>query len=719
MGKKDRRIKKEEKKAADISQLIEKNSRMVFHQGDVKSLVAPDGVNPNPLSYMTINDMGKDIYIRMFYVDALPKRTTFATTFAPLFGFEDVTASVFIEPMLEGKATSQLDKQVLSLETELNEATKAGNSNRKRKINSKLNKAESWASAIEDGENALYEVGFLFTLYAKSLEQLSIKTGDFITRAREKGISLVACFSVHPEAFLSNGPFNKVFRQGKNVIQASCIKRHPMDKLSLADIFSHTKPSFSHESGIPAGHNMKTMEAILWDPYSPSHNGFNAIFVGKTGTGKSATIKMYTSRLEPFDYRFGIVDSDKRGSRGEYCPLCERLGGIVFSLKPGEVKNILNPYELDEQVVYNEETGEEYRTLSVLDKINDVVNTFMTMIRQDKVEPDFNTVTYIESILADVVASLFDEKGIYEGEPDSLYEEGNIVEGGVLKIGKKKKALPTISETFMKILHMQRVDENEYHKEPYNLILDCLKAYVRELYYRTDTLERVSAEEYKRVSQKGDSVGIAKYKKIKGHKAYYDGQSTVVFSRNTPCVDIDISDLPKDDIPVGQIIALNFLDEHLIKKNSENPKKAGKLVIIIDEAHRMFGNEASRKLIADKYRTARKRNVSVWTCTQSIVDFSGYPETESIVDNSTSKFIFKQDSQHREFLAQKTVLTLSQVDAVLALGGDPNDPESKEHKGEVCLIDNDTVVFLKVDYLFATEKEIVETDVNKIKQFTA
>lgn len=52
-----------------------------------REIVAPDGIDPNPLSYFVLNDAGHDIYIRCFTIDALPKRTAFAVTFPALFNY--------------------------------------------------------------------------------------------------------------------------------------------------------------------------------------------------------------------------------------------------------------------------------------------------------------------------------------------------------------------------------------------------------------------------------------------------------------------------------------------------------------------------------------------------------------------------------------------------------------------------------------------------------
>lgn len=59
------------------------------------------------------------------------------------------------------------------------------------------------------------------------------------------------------------------------------------------------------------------------------------------------------------------------------------------------------------------------------------------------------------------------------------------------------------------------------------------------------------------------------------------------------------------------------------------------------------------------------------------------------------------------------------MDELLSLGGDLTDDSEESgnnRKGEICLIDNDRVIFLKALYLKETEARIVETDAANIKK---
>ena len=668
--------------------------------------IAPDGINPNRLDHFYICDAGHDVFIRSFYIESVPKTITFADTFATLFNFTGITSSVFISPMIDGRASRLLDKKIISDETEVIGAHNAGDSNRKRKMNQILERDEEWASQIETGRNSLYEVGFLFSLHADTLDQLNLNSSDFVTAAKEKGIELCSCYGMQAEAYLSNAPCNKINAGALGLINSLPIKLHPFDRFGVATLFNHTNTFFSHPTGIPIGRNLLTGEPILYDPYAKSHNGYSIIFVGATGTGKSCSIKILSSRLEPFGYRFACIDTEKSGGRGEYSQLCDTLGGINFQLKSNS-PNRLNIFEVDEQLEIDPRLGKEVPRLHLLDKCADVRNILMTAIIGNKENPDFTLATSMEKILTTCILDIYREKDIFDDKPESLFTGEVDYEGNRIR-----KELPTMSDCYLWILRHQANNTNEHHSLAYQMLVDSLADLVDDLTYEASTLNPISKEAYMAAVAAGKDV-----RRVRGAKGYFDGQSTMHISRSTPFINIDLSDLPKEDKLIGQQVAMNFLIENYIKKNSENIRNAQKIVLIVDEAHRMFPYEPSRRFLSDQVRTARKNNASMWICTQALKDFDMSDDTKTILRNVCSIFMLKQSGLDREFLLQQPALTPTMVSKILALGGDPNDIEDKSHKGEVCLIDNDSkVIFLKVDYLEQTEAKFAETDVSKQKQ---
>ncbi|WP_113675863.1 VirB4 family type IV secretion system protein [Vallitalea guaymasensis] len=702
-------VKSKKTKDIKIKNQSKKEESSIFSGGTIKNLVAPNGVNPNPLGHMIIHDNGQDVYIRNFYIDKLPRRATFARTFNEMFQFSNSTISVFINPLIEGKASKEMDNNVMSLESEQDIAMDKKDRNRLRRVSKKLSEAEQWCEVIETGENKLFNVGFLITVFAKDLEELNVKSGDLFSLARSKDIDISATYAYHPEAFLSNLPINRTYSVGINKLKQDLIKFHVMDKFSLSTIFSHINYNFSHKNGVVIGRNLFTGRIIPFDIYDKSHNGYGCLIAGATGAGKSTFVKTAISRNIKFGCRAVSLDTESKGSRGEYTRLTKKVNGVNYRICK-DSDEIINIFEVDVNEEFDEDLQREYPVLKVIDKIRDVKHIILTMIRKENLgKPTFEVTTSLERIVTDIVSELYEEKGILDGEIDSLYKlDKSIFVNGKITNGKVKKELPILSDFYYKILQYKKQNRNSHHDIAINIIVDAMKDYVRELNVCEECLKRYSNEQYDELQEKeGKKICSCGHHvdKIKGNLPYYDGQSTVKIDYYTPMVNIDVSQLHEKDKPIAQTIALNFINENFIKKNSMNPAKAEKLIVLFDETHKILPFDEAREFLINVYRTARKRLVSPWTATQSLADYGAYGENcLAIIKNTVSKFILRHDHTDRELLKKATKLTDSQIDIVMSLD-----------IGQVCLIDKNEVVYIKVDTL-QIEKEIYETDISKIKK---
>lgn len=734
LKKEKKQIKKNEKKTEKnkkkgiIEQLPKEEEVLDLFSTDrkgVKVLCSPDGVNPNPCGYMVVNDDGRDIYVCNMYIDKLPGSSAFAETFVPLFNYPNVTAKVDINEMGQAEASRMLDKRIIALESELYAAEKQGDRNRHRKIQAKMGECEGWASAIESGENVLFSVGFLFSLYAETLEEMNDTCNDFHMRAKEKGIDVIATYSVHPEAYLSNAPTTDMMSIGVGPIKDNVIKYHIMDKYSLSTIYNHTQGSFRHRNGILAGRSLDTFRPILVDPYDHSHDAYNMLVCGTTGVGKSATIKMWSSRyMEVFGYKFAAIDFDSPdGFEGEYVPLVRAHGGAVYQIKHG-TDNILNPFDVNEEINWNKKLRKEVRELNLDQKIEDCTNIALTQIKNGKEINDFDTDTFLKEIVSAAIREMYEEKGMRDGNPDSIYEQSQVLVNGKLTAGKQRKLMPTMSELFIKLLIKQKLNKSRFHELAYAIAISGLAPYVKQVIYSENSITTFSDEEYRTMSVDGQGEKYTlvnsereRVKKVRGYKPYFDGQSTVSVTAETKSIDIDLSQLPEGDRNVAQQVACNFINENFVKKNSNNPNKLQKLIFLIDEFHRTFDYKSARDFISSLYRQVRKRYVVMCTVTQALTDYDRYEETRAIVKNSSMKILFKQDIMDTEYIQKVTPLTNAQISRVTQLGGSKGDDKQFDdrRKGECCLIDNnDKVVFMKVDYLTASEAKICETDPSKI-----
>lgn len=682
----------------------------------LKEFLAPDFVDPNNYQYVKLQDAGRDVYLRTYYIDTMPKDAEIANTFSELYNFKNMMSQTRIVPLTNDHARKIIDRQVLDLDTELAGAMKSQDRNRCRRIKGKMDDAEAWGRDVDKGRNQLFEVTMTFQSHAKTLNELNNIGNDFHAKALGKNISIVSCCGVEPEAYKSGFPMNRVFRSKLGPVKTMTAKPHLMDLYSTSTIFNHTRSSFYHKNGVYMGRNMMTGAPFTYDPYDPSLEAHNIIVAGKTGTGKSATIKMFLSRFADFGLKYCSVDSEPRGRRGEYSILTEKLGGKNFQICAGS-KEIVNLFEVSEEMEYDESTGEEHVRLHLIDRISIIKGILMTMLTYGKTPPSYEEATVMESIVEEIISYLYEIRGIQEGVPESLYAS---TEG----YSSVKKPLPTITDFYIETLKRQQSNTYAHHAKGYALILDSLKSYVRELYYIPDIIKILTKEEYEKLPY--DHSGRRYYttengqnivaKAIKGVRPYYDGQSTIKIDLDTPAVNIDVSQLPSNDLPIGMVIATSFLDENYIKKNSANPKRIQKRAILNDEAHRMFPYPELRKFLTNLYRSARKRFIVPICSTQSLSDFKLYEETKEIVKQSPTIFLLRQDIQDSEYIAESTHMSPGQLSYLFQLGGATKNDGSVADKGQVCVVINHQAAFVKIDYLRYTETDVVETNMQVIEQ---
>lgn len=679
-------------------------------------IIAPDGMNVHNNSHLVINDNGNELYIRTFYISELPNNANFGVTFANFLNFPDSVASVHIHPLKPAKASKSLDNDVTNLETQNVDAIKHGDSNRQRKLAAKINNINSWASRAENNISRLSEVCFLISIYGDTVDELNKRTGDLFHAVRKNSIGLVNCYSYQYEAYLANQPLNDITRYvHKSGISGlpRGFSWHRMDQESLSTIFNHTTTDLYHEDGIYIGYNLADKSPIIHDLYDKTHKGYGCVIAGTTGGGKSLLVKLLESRYLPSGFRFVSLDSESPGKRGEYSVLAERFGGVNYYFAPGS-EQILNPFEIDSEEIYDETTGGEEETLSLDEKITDTKHIILSMIDRSKGSDilGLHRLT-IGSICNDIIQDLYRSIGLVNGVVESLYEYSSSQSDKILSSGKKKKKLPTLTDFYTVLVRYKNGETNPKKLESYNIMIDSLKEYIRNLVICNDCGVVHTVDEFEKFEKINELDTGVRYRKckcggkverIQGTQPYYDGQSTISI-KNKPIVNIDISQLNENEKPIAQAIALAYIKEVFIKKNAMNPLKAKKLGVIFDEVNKAFKYPDARELINMVYRIARKRYVAPITATQSIADYAVHEDTVGIIKNATTLFILAHKVKDMIALSELTELDQSQIRNTVTAS-----------VGECYLVDNGKSIHVQIDYLQHVEAPYLETDVKKLRE---
>lgn len=712
-------IKKTQKAMQDVEKINKANLKNINirkvkaskYSEIIRTAIAPDGVDPNTLSYFTIMDGGHEKYIRTYTIKEKPKRTVFSKTFTPLFNFPGCTSSVFIDPKSDEEMSHKFDKNNTILESEYMRA--AGDPNRQRKLASQISEVNEWAGEVETGENKFFETSFLFSLTADSLQELNKMSDSFYNEALARGIQVTSCYGLEAEAYALNSPLNGHVNTMGRGVKAKPGIRLTMDKYSLSTLVNYFTASFTHKTGIPLGRDMLTQSPVVFNLFEPSHDSYSLAIAGKSGSGKSLLIKVMMTRQLLFGWHGVAIDSQVRKgtSSGEYSALAN-IFGVNFKLMSG-TDECLNLFDVSESIrseKLSEDTYKEIRTVDINGKISTLTNNICSMILTSATGT-FDSVsdkTYIQRIVTDTAIQTYAAFGIHDGDVESLYENG------------VRKKLPTLTDFYKRILRNAANNKDPEFTKAYSLTVNALKDYVKELYYTRDSISFLTRDAYLKlpIDENGEKFYFNPKTQtredvvaIKGVKSYYDGQSTIAVNRDIPFVNFDISMMPDADRTLARQVCMSWITENFIKKNSERLDANNKLVLILDEVHECYRDDYARSTIDITVRECRKRYCGVILSTQTLAEYNNWPETQSILKLVECKFVFKQDYQDRDYLIESLGITDSQADMIVGyIGGSDRDMDKKKHRGEMAIIDNKKVCFVKVDYLRHTEEIIAETN---------
>ena len=624
--------KKEETAVSEIES-IKKEEVSVFKKNEktIKDLIAPGGIDASYTNHIEISS-SRTRYARSMIVANLPRMCTFPEFLRGMYTFGDINVSVFINPVSEASSQTDLNRTINELESERIVAIDRGDINRERVIAQKRMEAEELRDAIAAGFNKLFDSSIIATIFAYSMEELEKYTELLSSEMSKNLIDIKPAWAMQDEAFRSNMPF----------AENKLTKSHTFDRRAMSTVFPFFTSEVGHEDGIPLGFNKQTGLPILYDNFSSKLTNYNMVIFGKSGAGKSVTIKTITARSAVL---MGI-ESLALDAEGEYGVVAEALGGVNVTLSPNS-KTVINLFDIEPEVVKDEITGKERTVLSVENKVEDVTNGLLTMARGSTRSQEVNELT--KQIISEAVAEEYAALGI-TNNIESLYtrdENGGKVNISENYLGRTKKEMPTIGSWYKRICRKAEENENPDYRFHYSYLVKVMRQYVRE---------------------------------YQGQMAYFDGQSTFELLDGVPFINIDISQLEERFArPLAQQIMLSWVWEKYVKKNSEDKSKAAKKRDLVDEAWMLLPYPEAVDFLNTMARRARKRNVSLAVISQKFQDFYEKQEVQAVLTSSDTKLFLAQDKSEIEYLREVFKLsegeagflvTCNRGEGLLKVGGD-------------------------------------------------
>ena len=625
-------------------------SMQFLKKKSIKELIAPSGIDASNIDHLEIISNVKK-YVRSFFVSALPRMCTFPELFRDMYFFGDINTSIYIRPIQEAKSQNELNRVINELETERIVAADKGNINRESNLAQKRLEAEQLRDEIAAGFNKLYEASVVATIFTYNLEELDRLTKLLATEMSKSLVTVKTAWAMQEDAFKSNLP----------LMDDKINKQHTFDRRSMSTVFPFTTSDVSHPTGIPLGFNKQTGTPILFDNFHSSLTNYNMVIFAKSGAGKSVTMKTLISRSSLL---MGI-ESLALDAEGEYTIVAESLGGINVVISPTS-KTVINLFDVETENVKDEITGRERAVINIENKVEDVTQSLLTMARGSTRSQEVNELT--KQIIAESVAEEYEAMGI-TSDPNSLYERSTAMNRGD-RLYREKKKMPTIGSWYRRIQGKAQENKNEDYRFHYSYLLKVMKQYIRE---------------------------------YNGQMAYFDGQSTFKLLDGAPLINLDISQLEeKFARPLAQQILLTWIWEKVVKKNSEDRRKARKKRIIVDEAWMLLPYPEAVDFLNTMARRARKRNVSLAVVSQRFQDFYEKPEAQAVLTSSDTKLFLAQDKAEIQYLKEVFKLSEGEAGFLVTCG-----------KGEGLFKVGQETAILKIT---PTQKEFefVETNLNKL-----
>lgn len=581
-----------------------------LNKSSLKDLISPSGIDASHYDYLEIFSKVSR-FARSFYITTLPRQASFPYFLSDIYDFGDINTSVYISPISETTSQNDLNRTIVELQSERVVAQDRGDINRESVLSIKQAEAEALRDEIASGYNRLFEATVISTLFAYSKPELDKMSELLAIEASKNMIGLKAAWAIQEEAFTSNLPLN----------DNSIKRKHTFDRGSMGTVFPFTTSDVGHNTGVPIGLNKQTGLPIIFDNFNMSLNNYNMIIFGKSGSGKSVTIKTIMARSATL---MGI-ENLVLDAEGEYVVVSEALGGINITISPNSDK-IINIFDIEPEIVKDEITGKDRFVLNVENKVEDVTQALLTMARGSTRSTEVNELT--KQIIAEIVAEQYQTYGI-NSDINSLYIDVDKKDKKADKnvyISRQKKEMPTIGSWYDLLIEKEKENDNDTYKYHYNYLSKVMKQYVR---------------------------------KYDGQMAYFDGQSTFDLMDGNLFINIDISQLEeKFARPLAQQVLLSWVWEKYVKKNSEDKKKARMKRVLVDEAWMLLDYPEAVQFLNTMARRARKRNVSLTVVSQKFQDFYEKKEAQAVLTSSDVKLFLAQDKSEIEYL--KEIFKLSE-----------------------------------------------------------
>lgn len=281
-------------------------------------------------------------YARTYYVYGYP-RQVFTGWLSGMVNIDEVIdLSLFIYPVESEVILDNLRKKVSQIEAGIQIDSEKGRVRDPGK-QAAIMDAEEIRDKLQVGEERFFRLGFYFTVYGSSLDEL-----EFVSHKIETLLGQQLVYS-KPATSQQEQGLNSTMPQMADQLQV----RRNFSTGALSTTFPFTSADLSQEDGILYGINMHNSGLVIFDRFS-LENG-NSVVFAKSGAGKSFAVKLEALRSMMLGIEIFIIDPEN-----EYQRMADSVGGAYVRLSLVSPTRI-NPFDLP-RVIDSDEADNALRS---------------------------------------------------------------------------------------------------------------------------------------------------------------------------------------------------------------------------------------------------------------------------------------------------------------------------------------------------------------------
>lgn len=553
------------KKPADKKVNIDDNALDVF------DMIVPDTLKETDNNIY----LGKNIYSRTYAIATYP-REIYVGWLDEFFQLGNIRISAYIENIPDSLVINTLTKKVVSAQSQLYIYETRGDIHQIPILRTVISDLETVREAIQTNRDRMFIAKIDITVFAKTEDALEEKCYMLENICSRKAMFPRSYALRQKEAFINSLPISNItirdFDRNFTTGSAACII-----PVSNADI--------SHNTGIFLGYNFQTNSPMFYDRFiGPPQLSTPHIYIsGKSGSGKSVTMKLLTSRSAIA----GGIKSIIFDPENEYESIVKNLmGGEHITIRTGE-KTGINPLEIEEEL---DDSGRYVVDIySKISFIRAMMNSYLRQFAGRTLKPVETTA------LEEAIKEIYTQDYKITSDPASLYESGGIkTEAGDYKIGRVKKKMPTLSTLHNKIKDKRNCEE----------LYESMKPLV------------------------GD-----------GSMSMFDCESTIKLSDNL-ITSFNLKEI-RDEFTkfYTTFILLDYTWTKFVQKDKKRKS------VIIDEAWLFIKYPESARFLEEIARRGRKYHASLVVATQNIEEFILREEGRAVINACSTQILLQQNPQ--------------------------------------------------------------------------